>query len=70
VNLLGDNTNPIKKKLKNLIDAKKEIHLEANKKKTKCMLLSHHQNTGQNHDIKRAITSFENVAQFNVWERQ
>jgi hypothetical protein len=31
--------------------------------KTKCMLLSHHQNAGQNHDIKVA-NSFENVAQF------
>jgi hypothetical protein len=28
------------------------------------MLLSHHQNAGQNHDIKIAIRSFENVAQF------
>jgi hypothetical protein len=28
------------------------------------MLLSYHQNTGQNHDIKIANRSFENVAQF------
>ncbi|PNF32964.1 hypothetical protein B7P43_G16668 [Cryptotermes secundus] len=28
------------------------------------MLLSRHQNAGQNHNIKRAIRSFENVAQF------
>jgi hypothetical protein len=28
------------------------------------MLLSHHQNAGQNRDIKRANRSFENVAQF------
>jgi hypothetical protein len=28
------------------------------------MLLSHHQNAGQNHDIKIAIRSFENVTQF------
>jgi hypothetical protein len=28
------------------------------------MLLSHHQNAGQNHDIKKANRSFENVAQF------
>jgi hypothetical protein len=27
-------------------------------------LLSHHQNTGQNHDVKIANRSFENVAQF------
>jgi hypothetical protein len=28
------------------------------------MLLSHHQNAGQNHDIKIAVSCFENVAQF------
>jgi hypothetical protein len=28
------------------------------------MLLSRHQNTGQNHDIKMANRRFENVAQF------
>jgi hypothetical protein len=28
------------------------------------MLLSHHQNAGQNHDVKVANSCFENVAQF------
>jgi hypothetical protein len=28
------------------------------------MLLSHHQNAGQNHDVKIANSCFENVAQF------
>jgi hypothetical protein len=28
------------------------------------MLLSHHQNAGQNHDIKMANRCFENVGQF------
>jgi hypothetical protein len=32
---------------------------------TKYMLLSRHQNAGQNHDIKIANRSFENVAQLN-----
>jgi hypothetical protein len=32
--------------------------------KTKYMLLSHHQNAGQNRDIKIANRSFENVSQF------
>jgi hypothetical protein len=31
---------------------------------TKHMLLSRHQNAGQNHDIKIANRCFENVAQF------
>jgi hypothetical protein len=35
-----------------------------NVEKTKYMLLSHHQNLGQNQDIKTANRSFENVSQF------
>jgi hypothetical protein len=41
-----------------------EENLEVNTEKTKYMLLSRHQNAGQNHDIKMADRSFENVAQF------
>jgi hypothetical protein len=47
-----------------LIDASKEVGLEANTEKTKYMLLSHHQDAGQNHDIKIANRCFENVVQF------
>jgi hypothetical protein len=47
-----------------LIDASKELGLEVNTEKTKYMLLSHHQNAGQNHDIKVANRGFENAAQF------
>jgi hypothetical protein len=32
------------------------------------MLLSHHQNAGQNHDIKIANSCFENVAQLKYLE--
>jgi hypothetical protein len=34
-----------------LIDASKEVGLEVNTEKTKYMLLSRHQNAGQNHDL-------------------
>jgi hypothetical protein len=47
-----------------LIDASKEVGLKVNAAKTKYMLLSCHQNTGQNHNIKTSDRSFENVAQF------
>jgi general stress protein 26 len=40
----------IKKNTETLIDASKEVGLEVNTEKTKYMLLSHHQNAGQNHD--------------------
>jgi hypothetical protein len=64
VNLLGDNIDAIKKNTETLIDASKEVGLEMNVEKTKYMLLSRHQNVGQNRDIKIANRSFENVSRF------
>jgi hypothetical protein len=65
VNLLGDNIHTIKKNTETLINANM-VGLEADTEKVKytCMLLSRHQNAGQNHDIKIANRSFENVVQF------
>jgi hypothetical protein len=42
----------------------KEVGLEVGAEKTENMLLSHHQNAGQNHDMNIANRYFENVAQF------
>jgi hypothetical protein len=64
VNLLGDNIDTIKKIIETLIDTSKEVGLEVNTEKTKYMLLSGYQNTGQNRHMKIADRSFENVAQF------
>jgi hypothetical protein len=64
VNLLGDNTDAIKKNMETLIDASKEVGLEVNTEETKFMLLFRHQNSGQNYDIKTADICFENVAKF------
>jgi hypothetical protein len=61
---LGDNLDTIKKNTETLIDASKELGIEINVEKTKYMLLSRHQNVGQNRDIKIANRSFENVSQF------
>jgi hypothetical protein len=49
-----------------LFDASKDVALEVNTEKSKYILLSRHQNAGQNHDIKIDNTRrpFENVAQF------
>jgi hypothetical protein len=52
VNLLGDNIDTTKKNTESLIDASNEIGLEINVDKTKYMLLSRHQNVGQNWDVK------------------
>jgi hypothetical protein len=70
VNLLRDNTDTIKKNIETLIGASKDICLEVNTEKNKYMLLSRHQNAGQNHDIKIANRSFENTHSSNIWEQQ
>jgi hypothetical protein len=61
------NINTIRRNTRTLIDTSKEVSLEANAEKTKYMLLSHHQNAGQNHGIKIANRRFENVARFRYW---
>jgi hypothetical protein len=43
------------------------VTLEANSKKTKYMLLSHHQNAGRNHDVKIADGQFENAVQLKYF---
>jgi hypothetical protein len=63
VNLLEDIIDTINKK-ENLINASKEVDLEANVEKTKYMLVSCYRNADQNRDIKLAYRSFENVSQF------
>jgi hypothetical protein len=66
VNLLGDNIDTIKKNTETKIDAtrSKEVSLEINIEKAKYMLLSRHQNVGEDRDLKIAKQSFENVPQF------
>jgi hypothetical protein len=64
VNLLGDNIDTVKKYTKTLFDDSKEVGLEINVGNTKYMLLSRHQNAGQNRDVRIANRSFENISQF------
>jgi hypothetical protein len=61
--LLGDNIDTIQKRTETLINAIREVGLKVNAEKTKYILLSHHQNVGQNRDSKEANRSFENVSQ-------
>jgi hypothetical protein len=51
VNLFGDNINTINKNIEVLIDASKDVSLEVNTEKTKCMLMSRHQNAEKIHYI-------------------
>jgi hypothetical protein len=66
VNLLRDNIYTIKKNTQNF-DASKEVGLEVNAEKTKCLLLFHYQNAGQNHGIKRTVP-LKMLHSSNIWE--
>jgi ribosomal protein S16 len=64
VNLVGYNIDTMKKIRGTSIDTGSEVGLEVNTEKTKYMLLSRHQDAGQNRDIKTDNRYIENVAQF------
>jgi hypothetical protein len=59
----------VQRKTEALYDASKEVGLEVNTEETKCMLLSCHQNAGQNHNIKMADRYSKNVAEFTCLGR-
>jgi hypothetical protein len=61
VNVLGDNIDAIKKNIQTIIDVCNEVSLEVNAEKTSFMLMSHHQNVGQNHNVKMENKSSDNV---------
>jgi hypothetical protein len=63
-NWLGDSVNTIKENSETLLEASRDIGLEINAEKTKYMIMSRCQNSGQNQNIRIANESFENVAKF------
>jgi hypothetical protein len=61
---LDDIINTIQENIETLLEVSGDVGLEINAEKTKYMIMSRHQNSGQNQNIRRACESFENVAKF------
>jgi hypothetical protein len=68
VNTVGENIDTIQRNTKALLDASKEVGLEVNPEKTKYMLVSRCQKTGQKQSIKIESTFFEDVTKFKYVE--
>jgi hypothetical protein len=62
INLFSDSMDTIKENVGTLLGASWVIGLEINAEKTKNMIISRHQNSRQNQNIRRTNESFENVA--------
>jgi hypothetical protein len=68
VSLLDNSINTKKGNTESLLEASRDVGLEINAGKTKCMIISHHPNSGQNQNIRIANISFESVATFKYLE--
>jgi hypothetical protein len=66
-NLLVDNIVTINKNIENVIDVSEKAGTEINVEKSKYMLLSRYQNTGQNRDIKIANRSFQKFVTVQIF---
>jgi hypothetical protein len=68
VNLLGDSINSIKENTETFLEANRNVGLEINAEKTKHFIMSRHQNSEENQNIRTVNELFENVTKFKyLW---
>jgi hypothetical protein len=68
--IYSENINAIKRDSEVLLDVSVEVGLKVNAENSKDIFMSHCQNAKQNHSIKIANESVENVASSHIWEWQ
>jgi ribosomal protein L20A (L18A) len=64
INLLVGGINTIKENTETLLGASRDVEVEINAEKMKYIITSHYQNLGQNHKVRIANESLENVTEF------
>jgi hypothetical protein len=69
IDIAGENIDTRQKNTKVLLDASNEVGLEVNPEKSKYMLTSNYQKTGQKHSMQTANRSFEDVAKFTLTDQ-
>ena len=65
VNIVGGSVHTVNENAEALVVATKEIGLEVNADKTKCMIMSRDQNAGRSHSMNIHNSSIERVEEFN-----
>jgi hypothetical protein len=66
---LGKNTNTSKKNTEALLEVRSEVDLQVNAEETKYVIVSRHQNAGQNHNLLTDSKFFEMWQSLNIWEQ-
>jgi hypothetical protein len=66
--IFWEKTDTMQTNTEALLNASKEVGLEVNSEKTKCVLMSR-KKAGQKHSINIANRFFGGVGKFNIWEQ-